>query len=99
MSEAHLRSIFRLWPAHYNSARPHAAFGLGVPDPPAELPQVQKPESRIDCRQGAHSPGRAGWFAFRVFDQCGAQVLRKLASQKESRVEEGHLMVDHVHMT
>jgi len=26
------------------------------------------------------------------------EVFRKLASQKESRVEEGHLMPDHVHM-
>jgi putative transposase len=25
-------------------------------------------------------------------------VFRKLAGQKESRVEEGHLMADHVHM-
>jgi REP element-mobilizing transposase RayT len=25
-------------------------------------------------------------------------VLRKLAEQKESRIEEGHLMPDHVHM-
>lgn len=25
-------------------------------------------------------------------------VFRKLAEQKESRVEEGHVMVDHVHM-
>ena len=26
------------------------------------------------------------------------EVFRKLAAQKESRVEEGHLMLDHVHM-
>jgi putative transposase len=26
-------------------------------------------------------------------------VLRELAEHKESRIEEGHLMVDHVHMT
>lgn len=26
------------------------------------------------------------------------EVFRKLAQQKESRIEEGHLMVDHVHM-
>ena len=26
------------------------------------------------------------------------EVFRKLASQKESRVEEGHLLADHVHM-
>jgi len=26
------------------------------------------------------------------------EVFRKLAEQKESRIEEGHLMLDHVHM-
>ena len=26
------------------------------------------------------------------------EVFRNLAAQKESRIEEGHLMVDHVHM-
>ena len=26
------------------------------------------------------------------------EVLRKLAEQKQSRIEEGHLMPDHVHM-
>ena len=26
------------------------------------------------------------------------ELLRKLATQKESRIEEGHLMPDHVHM-
>jgi len=26
------------------------------------------------------------------------EVFKKLAEQKESRIEEGHLMVDHVHM-
>ena len=26
------------------------------------------------------------------------EVLRKLAQQKESRIEEGHLLADHVHM-
>jgi len=26
------------------------------------------------------------------------EVFRKLASQKESRVEEGHLLADHIHM-
>jgi putative transposase len=26
------------------------------------------------------------------------EVFRKLAGQKESRIEEGHLMPDHVHM-
>ena len=26
------------------------------------------------------------------------EIFRKLAAQKESRIEEGHLMPDHVHM-
>ena len=33
----------------------------------------------------------------RLREQLGP-VFRKLAEQKESRVEEGHIMVDHVHM-
>ena len=32
-----------------------------------------------------------------VRDHLG-ELLRKLATQKESRIEEGHLMPDHVHM-
>ena len=28
----------------------------------------------------------------------GLRPLRRLAEQKESRIEEGHLMIDHVHM-
>jgi putative transposase len=39
------------------------------------------------------NPGR-----FRQLRQHLGEVFRKLASQKESRVEEGHLMSDHVHM-
>jgi len=37
----------------------------------------------------------------RIFGALRAElggVLRKLAEQKESRIEEGHLMPDHVHM-
>ena len=37
----------------------------------------------------------------RVFGQIRRQlreILRRLAEQKESRIEEGHLMPDHVHM-
>jgi putative transposase len=36
-----------------------------------------------------------------VYGQLGKDlgaVLRELATQKESKIEEGHLMVDHVHM-
>ena len=36
-----------------------------------------------------------------VWSSCGGilgEVFRKLAEQKESRIEEGHLMPDHVHM-
>ena len=35
---------------------------------------------------------------YRELRQHLGEVFRKLASQKESRVEEGHLMPDHVHM-
>jgi putative transposase len=30
--------------------------------------------------------------------QYWGEVLRRLAEQKQSRIEEGHLMTDHVHM-
>jgi putative transposase len=46
MSEAHLRSILRMWTGHYNSARPHSALGPGVPDPPEKSAPVLKSESR-----------------------------------------------------
>jgi len=35
---------------------------------------------------------------YRELRQHLGEVFRKLATQKESRVEEGHLMPDHVHM-
>ena len=41
------------------------------------------------CRRGA--------LYYQLRQHLG-EVFRKLASQKESRVEEGHLMPDHVHM-
>ena len=46
MSEAHLRSILREWTTHYNQGRPHSALGPGVPDPPTELMEAPKSESR-----------------------------------------------------
>src|SRR6476469_2250163 len=36
--------------------------------------------------------------AVRGTAQATGEVFRRLASQKESRIEEGHLMPDHVHM-
>jgi putative transposase len=53
MSEAHLRSILRVWSAHYNGGRPHSALGPGVPDPPAKSAQVSKSESRHRLAAGA----------------------------------------------
>jgi putative transposase len=35
---------------------------------------------------------------YEQFRQPLGEVLRRLAAQKESRIEEGHLMSDHVHM-
>jgi hypothetical protein len=46
MSEAHLRWILREWTTHYNQGRPHSALGPGVPDPPTELVEAPKSESR-----------------------------------------------------
>jgi putative transposase len=37
LSESHLRSILRMWVAHYNAGRPHMALGPGVPDPPPAI--------------------------------------------------------------
>jgi len=36
--------------------------------------------------------------AVRAIEAAAGEVLRRLAAQKESRIEEGHLMSDHVHM-
>jgi putative transposase len=35
---------------------------------------------------------------YRELRQYLGEVFRRLAEQKQSRIEEGHLMVDHVHM-
>jgi transposase InsO family protein len=32
ISEAHVRAILREWVSHYNSGRPHASLGPGIPD-------------------------------------------------------------------
>jgi putative transposase len=53
MSEAHLRSILRVWTTHYNRGRPHSALGPGVPDPPKEPVEAPKPESRHRLAAGA----------------------------------------------
>jgi transposase InsO family protein len=59
LTESHLRSILKLWIAHYNAGRPHMALGLGVPDPPREMQQNTAPTSRHRLREGrvvrAHS--------------------------------------------
>jgi transposase InsO family protein len=46
MSEAHLRSILKLWAGHYNRGRPHSRLGPGVPDPPTRLTDARTLESR-----------------------------------------------------
>jgi transposase InsO family protein len=53
MSEAHLRSILRVWRTHYNGGRPHSALGPGVPDPPRGSARVPKSESRHRLVSGA----------------------------------------------
>jgi transposase InsO family protein len=47
LSESHLRSILKEWVGHYNGARPHAALGPGIPDPPATTPTTQKSRHRL----------------------------------------------------
>jgi transposase InsO family protein len=53
MSEGHLRSILRVWVAHYNGGRPHSALGPAVPGPPAGSACAPKPESRRLWMRGA----------------------------------------------
>jgi transposase InsO family protein len=53
VSEGHLRTILRAWVLHYNRGRPHSALGPGVPDPPQELGEVPRSESRHRLAAGA----------------------------------------------
>ena len=53
LSEAHLRSILKLWVEHYNRGRPHSMIGPGVPDPPREPAVVPKSENRHRLAAGA----------------------------------------------
>jgi transposase InsO family protein len=46
LSESHMRSILKEWIAHYNGARPHAALGPGVPNPPAMAALAANQDSR-----------------------------------------------------
>ena len=46
LSEAHLRTILKLWVTHYNRGRPHSVLGPGVPDPRENEKVVLKPETR-----------------------------------------------------
>ncbi len=41
-SQAHLRSILKIWVQHYNCGRPHSSLGPGIPDLPDQLdPKIQ----------------------------------------------------------
>jgi transposase InsO family protein len=53
MSEAHLRSILRVWRDHYYSGRPHSALGPAVPGPPRGPARIQLAESRHRLAAGA----------------------------------------------
>jgi hypothetical protein len=52
ISEAHLRSILKIWMDHYNRSRPHMSLGPGVPDPPSESSALQSQQSRHRIREG-----------------------------------------------
>jgi len=53
ISEAHLRSILKIWMGHYNRSRPHMSLlGPGVPDPPAKAVPFQTQPSRHRIREG-----------------------------------------------
>ena len=43
-------------------------------------------------------PSTAGRRCMQSCDGTWGRLFRKLAEQKESRIEEGHLLLDHVHM-
>jgi hypothetical protein len=51
LNESYLRSILKLWIAHYNTGRPHMALGPGVPDPPREMQHNGAPTSRHRLRE------------------------------------------------
>src|SRR5712671_4320647 len=51
LTESHLRSILKLWIAHYNTGRPHMALGPGVPDPPRGMQHNAAPKSRHRLRE------------------------------------------------
>jgi transposase InsO family protein len=51
LTESHLRSILKLWIAHYNTGRPHMALGPGVPDPPRRMQHNLAPISRHRLRE------------------------------------------------
>jgi putative transposase len=51
LTESHLRSILKLWMAHYNTGRAHMALGPGVPDPPRGLQHHAEPTSRHRLRE------------------------------------------------
>ena len=53
LSEAHLRSILKLWVEHYNRGRPHSRLGPGVPDPPRAAEPVPKFQKRHRLAAGA----------------------------------------------
>ena len=55
--------------------------------------------SKWECKyHGVFIPKCRRKTLYRQLRQYLGEVFRKLAEQKESRVEEGHLMPDHVHM-
>lgn len=49
ISEWHLRSMLKIWTAHYNRARPHMSLSPGVPDPPAAASTLIPHENSGHC--------------------------------------------------
>jgi len=52
ISEAHLRSILKIWVGHYDSSRLHVALGPGVPDPPPKSVVSQFRQARHRISEG-----------------------------------------------
>jgi len=47
LNEKHLRRTLKEWVDHYNRGRPHSSLGLGIPDPPSDLPREASSRYRI----------------------------------------------------
>jgi hypothetical protein len=64
LTEDHLRSLLHEWAQHYNTGRPHMAWGPGIPQPPPHLPMpLQEHRHRLpEPLQVVARPILSGWY-------------------------------------